>query len=76
MDLSALVSALNTAIQQASDDKLTKQADIDAKNQTITDLESAIKDDQGEQGECDAIVAGAQKFLAALAPYLPVTPVP
>ena len=74
MDLTALVAALNTAVQQATDEKQAEQADIDAKNTIISDAKAAIKDDQGVQGMDDAIVAGAQAFLEELLPFLPPVP--
>jgi len=74
MDLTALVNALNTVIQQASDEKVAAQADIDSKNSQINDLETAILGDKGSQNEDDAIIAGAQKFLQQLQPYISTSP--
>jgi hypothetical protein len=76
MDLTALVSALQNAIQQGQDEKAAKQADVDAKNLAITDLKTAIKDAQVVQSEDDVIVAAAQAFLDELQPFLTVAPLP
>lgn len=71
MDVTQIIAALQTFIQQANDEKNAKQTDIDAKNLQITDLKTAIKDAQNVQGMDDTIIAAAQQFIDELTPWLP-----